>query len=202
MNTRIQDGVYPAHLIGAEVKLSSKGLPMLTLQWQLDGREETLRSHVHFTLADGSPNVKGIGLVRKWAPDWDGKDLYWFSEHLEIASRYAVKLTIANEPAWNDPSLIYAKVKWVNPARWTPVDATSSSRQNMESVSLPPDVDLEPTMQDTWRLWCAMTSRCSASFRDKTWLWYVHETDANKDQIDFTPDDWFRMQQHIRLTNH
>jgi len=201
--TRIQDGVYPAHLIGSEVKLSSKGLPMLTLQWQLETINATLKSHVHVSLADGSPNVKGIGLVRKWAPDWDGNDLYWFSEHLEIAGKYPVKLTVVNEPSWADPGILYAKVKWVNPANWRPTgSAPVAPTQIDESASVrpAPDAALEPTMHDTWRMWCAMTENCSRSYRDKTWIWYARETAADRDQVDFTADDWARMQQRILLT--
>jgi len=194
MNTLIQNGQYLATLDQAEVKLSAKGNTVLCFRWRLERSGELIMLYAGLMMKDGTENTRGIALLKRWCPAWDG-DPYWFCEHLDEARAYAVKLSIVNEPDWRDASKIVPVVKWVNPAN----PAIAKPATAAERPGLPPDIELEPTMQDTWRLWCAMTGRCSATFRDKTWLWYVHETDANKDQCDFTSDDWARMQQHIKL---
>jgi len=199
MEQNIQDGVYPAHLSAATVKLNGKGLPMLVLQWQLDGLDATIRSYVHFTLSDGSPNVKGIGHMRKWATDWDGIDLYWFNEHFDVASRYPVRLTIVNGPLWNDPTRICAQVKWVNPAKWTQPNRTEQATPQEEHPSAATDAELQQTMCDTWRMWCDMTRACSVAYRQRIWVAHARETVPGKDQVDFTPGDWRRMQLRLRL---
>lgn len=193
--SKIQDGVYGAHLIAAEAKLSASGKPLIAFQWKLDATGQTVKSFLHLTFKDGSPNLKGIALAKAWAPDWDGKDLYWFSENLALASTYAVKLTIVNEPSYLDSRNVYANVKWVNPP------SRFAATEDKSRPAVAPEVELEPTMHDTWRMWSLMTEKCSLSYRDKTWLKYAREIAADKDQIDFTAEDWEKMQTLIKLTH-
>jgi len=196
MNVQIQDGVYDARLIGSEVRLSGNGKPMICFLWKLNGSDTTIKSFVHLCLKDGSPNVKGINLVKSWAKDWDGGDLYWFTEHASLAASYEVKLTIANEPAYNNPSQIYPRVKWVNAAhgRW---GKQLSSADNQSPTPLNRDEfkkyleTVRPTMQDVWLAFRILYAKATQTSLERAWFEMIDRCRPEGRDVDqFTESEW------------
>lgn len=198
--TTIQDGVYPAHLIAAEAKISASGHPLIAFLWKLDETGQTVKSFLHLCYKDGTPNPKGIAFTKAWAPDWDGKNLYWFSENLALASTYPVKLTIENTSSWGDSHSAFPNVKWVNSLHWQGKKKGEGEGEGEEAQLVKPDdeIELEPTMHETWRLWSVMCANCSLSYRDREWIKAVRAVRPDADQIDFTADDWRKVQEIIR----
>lgn len=192
----IQDGKYAAHLESSEVKLSGNGKPMICFLWKLDRSGATVKSFTHLTLKDGTPNVKGIALVRRWAPDWDGNDLYWFGEHRSLASSYAVMLGIVNEPGYNDPNRIYAHVKWVNPVGWKPTSRAAKPEcageltPNREEFAVHADA-IAPTMGDVWRAFRMLFPKASATQLELKWFELIDSCREDGHDVDqFTESEW------------
>lgn len=195
---KIQDGVYDAHLVGSEVRLSNNGKPMICFLWKLDESGETIKSYVHLCLKDGSPNTKGVGLVKSWAADWNGEDLYWFSEHLETASKYDVKLTIVNEPGYDNPSVCYSRVKWVNAAHGRWGRAASGKSDSDADVPIIPNREefhryldtIHPTMKDVWMAFKILYRGVSQTQLEKRWFELVDGIRDGKDIDQFTATEW------------
>ena len=201
--SKLQNGVYNAHLAGCEVRLSGNGKPMLAFLWRIDNNGVTIKSFVHLCLKDGSPNVKGIGLVKSWAPGWNGTDLYWFSEHLPLASTYPVKLTVSVEPSYRDPSQMIPVVKWVNAAngRWGKSLETQNDAENHSAPVTPNREELkkhleavQPTMQDVWRAFKILFGHATQPQIERKWFELLDACrEGGRDVDQFTLADWQRV---------
>lgn len=193
---RIQDGNYAAHLLSSEVRLSGNGKPMICFLWKLDKGGETVKSFTHLTLRDGSPNLKGISLVRRWAPDWDGEDLYWFGEHLSLAASYPVVLSIVNEQSYNDPNRVYTSVKWVNPKGWKP--GVRDAARSGEGVLTPDRGEFArhaevilPMMSDVWHAFRMLFPKASPTQLELKWFELIDSCRENGHDVDqFTEGEW------------
>lgn len=201
--SKIQNGVYNAHLAGCEVRLSGNGKPMLAFLWRIDNNGATVKSFVHLCLKDGSPNVKGIGLVKAWAPDWNGTDLYWFSEHMPLASTYAVKLTVSVEPSYRDPSQMVPVVKWVNAAngRWgRALETENEAEEHSGPITLNREElkkhleAVQPTMQDVWRAFKILFGNATQPQLERKWFEILDACrEGGRDVDQFTLADWQRV---------
>lgn len=208
MNTHdIPDGIHPAHLAAAQARLSAQGRPMVEFLWRIDGTNVSLKSYLSLVRADGTPNAKAIALTRRWAPDWDGTDPYWFAEHLDFCRKYPVKLTVRNEPGWKDPSRTFACVAWVNPAHWAPPPRDTAAAKpdpialDVAALAEAPE-DLEPTMKNVWGVFTLLYAKVSPTVRDADWLALVSGLLPGKMQIDYTAEDWRRVLTHVRMLTH
>lgn len=198
---KIQDGAYLAHLAGAQVKLTTTNKLMVAFRWELaEGLGEIIGYSV-LSQADGSLNSKPIEYIRRWCPEWDGVDPYWFEEHLAELRAIEVKLSIRNEPSYRDASVIVPRVVWVNPAKWSPKPTKTPPEVydpdnllgELKVLGAAPEFDLsvvEPTMSDVWSAYAYLCRKIPLAKRDACWIAKVHELVPNKDQIDFTVEDW------------
>lgn len=107
----IADGTYAARPGAASVYESKQGALVLALAVKIqDGPE--LKSYHTLVNKDGAINTRTIDNLKAWS-GWDGVDPFWFMEN--DLSGIDVEVVIANEPGFNDPTKMFAKVKWINP---------------------------------------------------------------------------------------
>ena len=196
----LQDGVYDAHLVAAHHCESRLGKPIIEFLWKIDQSDLTVKSFLHLEMKNGLKNVQGIRFTKGWAVDWDGEAPDWFENNLETCQQYAVRLTVVNQPALNDPTRLYTHVKWVNPRQWARSEELKVKREECPAVRkidptrIPqlPD-DLKPTMKDAWEAFCFLTSDWSNAEREKLWFSIIGKVAPGKDQIDFTEAEWSRV---------
>ena len=196
----LQDGVYDAHLVAAHHCESRLGKPIIEFLWKIDQSDLTVKSFLHLEMKNGLKNVQGIRFTKGWAVDWDGEAPDWFENNLETCQQYAVRLTVVNQPALNDPTRLYTHVKWVNPRQWTRSEELKVRSEECPAVRkidptrIPqlPD-DLKPTMKDAWEAFCFLTSDWSNAEREKLWFSIIGKVAPGKDQIDFTEAEWSRV---------
>lgn len=129
MANNIADGVYNALPVTAGV-YEKNGLK-LELHFHLcdesgnpftqtgtDGREYPIEKRMYYTIisATGAVNTKVIEMIRGWAKGWDGVDPFWFSDNdsANFVANGMVEVTLATEPAYNDPNKTYQNIKFVN----------------------------------------------------------------------------------------
>ena len=196
----LQDGVYDAHLVAAHHCESRLGKPIIEFLWKIDQSDLTVKSFLHLEMKNGLKNVQGIRFTKGWAVDWDGEAPDWFENNLETCQQYAVRLTVVNQPALNDPTRLYTHVKWVNPRQWARSEELKVKSEECPAVRkidpsripLLPD-DLKPTMKDAWEAFCFLTSDWSNAEREKLWFSIIGKVAPGKDQIDFTEAEWSRV---------
>ena len=196
----LQDGVYDAHLVAAHHCESRLGKPIIEFLWKIDQSDLTVKSFLHLEMKNGLKNVQGIRFTKGWAVDWDGEAPDWFENNLETCQQYAVRLTVVNQPALNDPTRLYTHVKWVNPRQWARSEELKVKSEECPAVRkidptrIPqlPD-DLKPTMKDAWEAFCFLTSDWSNAEREKLWFSIIGKVAPGKDQIDFTEAEWSRV---------
>ena len=196
----LQDGVYDAHLVAAHHCESRLGKPIIEFLWKIDQSDLTVKSFLHLEMRNGLKNVQGIRFTKGWAVDWDGEAPDWFENNLETCQQYAVRLTVVNQPALNDPTRLYTHVKWVNPRQWARSEELKVKSEECPAVRkidptrIPqlPD-DLKPTMKDAWEAFCFLTSDWSNAEREKLWFSIIGKVAPGKDQIDFTEAEWSRV---------
>lgn len=124
---KIADGVYNATITAAAV-YEKNGLKLelhLSLcdengngytQTGTDGKEYPIEKRMYYTLisAQGAVNTKVIDMIKAWAKDWDGVDPFWFTDAANTDAIGMVEVTLATEPAFNDPNKTYQNVKFIN----------------------------------------------------------------------------------------
>ena len=209
----LQDGVYDAHLVAAHHCESRLGKPIIEFLWKIDQSDLTVKSFLHLEMKNGLKNVQGIRFTKGWAVDWDGEAPDWFENNLETCQQYAVRLTVVNQPALNDPTRLYTHVKWVNPRKWNGgrVEGGKVEECGVRSaecevrkidptrISLLPD-DLKPTLKDAWEAFCFLTSDWSNAEREKLWFSIIGKVAPGKDQIDFTEAEWSRVVSEMKVS--
>lgn len=213
MQVKIQDGSYEARLDGAQTKLTMSGKLMIVFAWKLESGE-SIRSASVINQADGALNPKAIDYIRRWCPQWDGADPYYFEEHIDELKALKVRLSIRNEPSYRDPSVIEPKVKWVNPLTWSEwkpkrvgevegegSDDALDPEALMTSLSRDGEIDLKlvlPTMNEVWSAYAYLCRDVPRPKRNACWIAAVARLVPGKDQIDFTAEDWERVLEWVR----
>lgn len=197
----IQDGAYDAKLLSAHYGRSKTNKPIVEFLWLIENSDLTIKSYLHLEMNNGLRNVKGVKAVQFWAVDWDGNDPEWFQEHLDICTKYKVRLTVVNEVSPTDPTRSFSHVKWVNPRRWA---RSEESRVKSEEcgerkkpmreferalfAELP--TGIKPTMRGAWAAFSFLTQEWTSGERERKWFSLIGKVAPGKDQIDFTPEDW------------
>lgn len=195
MNTdtvTIQNGKYRAKLCSVRTSISQKGIPGVTFNWELaDGSARRIYSRTSLLKNDGKRNEIGIGLVRRWVPEWDGKEVQWFEQNHELLRGRTVELVIENKPWYKDPSMIGPEVKFVNPIK--PTSGVNNGTTPVIISGL-----IAPNMIDVIGAYAQATNDMDPVERDRQWIEIVRHAVPDKDQDLFTNEDWQKVIDHLR----
>lgn len=198
----VQDGAYDAKLLSAHYGQSKTGKPVVEFLWLIENSDLTIKSFLHLETRNGLRNTKGIQMTQYWAIDWDGKDPEWFQEHLDVCTKYKVRLTVVNESSPSDPARTFSHVRWVNPRHRFADSASEECRVKSEELKDVPLRKIAPeafaelpegiraTMGGAWGAFSFLTREWSASERERKWFAIIGNVAPGKDQIDFTPEEW------------
>lgn len=254
MASNIADGKYNAVPDAASV-YEKNGKLCLECRFSLcDGEGtpyDTAKQSKRFwlTSADGAVNMKTVEQVRKWCPQWDGIDPFWFTEGSNFAEVGMVEVVLQTRPyvgsdgqqhRWQD-------IAWVNPlgdgsrgmvesgdkkaimakygAKFKAAAVTSGKAPAVASraPSVPPKpaakaharkpapkAPAKPAQKDdaipagidgqeiVWNRYCeSLPDGTSTQERDDGWFALLDEVAKDKDQQDFTSDEWTRVAEKI-----
>lgn len=186
----IHNGKYRAELCGAQVMVPRPGNPKVTFHWKLaDGSSRRIYSVSNLKKKDGTRNERGIELMRKWVPEWDGQDPFWYEQNIDWLRGRKVELVIENGPLYKDPSMTGPQVKYVNPVA-RPTEGTKTPIILHGIIA--------PNMIDVIGAYRQATSDMDSVERDRQWLEIVREAVPGKDQDLFTEEDWEKVIHRLR----
>jgi len=201
----ISDGKHKAKLFDLVAFTTSAGAPAVSFVWECDNGERIL-TFLAMTDSNGRTNYFGIQLTKRWAKDWNGRDLSWFSENREaLLGTPALITTQDGKFQWivamereNE-----SKGDSVNhcppPPLFSPTTSTKTTRINLvvdpAKLSELPE-HIEPTFEEAKALFDVLTEGTAKLDADKVWT--ILAGKVGPMQVDFGEAEWQQMIDRIR----
>jgi len=215
----IADGNHRASLFDLNLCTTPAGAPGVSFVWQLEGSDARLSYILSKTDSAGRPNHFAIQFTKRWAYDWDGKDIVWFDEHREELLNTRVLITTRE-----------GVLTWITPLAREQEEGTGNAEQGTEEdendefsldsiLSAKHDGDpgkavfvrlvvdetkrtdlpesVEPTCEEALALFYSITNG-TPKF-DAELIWTVLAEKVGPMQMDFGEAEWAKM---IKLIRH
>jgi len=203
-------GKYLVKLFDISFGTANNGAPVVSFVFEsVEGRE---RLSYMFALTDtaGQPNNYAIQLTRRWATQWDGRDLTWFRDHREELLGVRTVLTVrGGSIAWASPVSEAARPGQGEQghAGCVPPPADQPQAQSAKKtidVKLVVDQskaeqmpkEIEPAFESAKALFDLVTEGTYKLDADKVWTLLAKKIGPM--QIDFGREEWQRMIDLIR----
>lgn len=210
-----EDGTYPAIARTGSPYLRKNGKLSFAVKCEAGGKEIVARLNIE--LNDGTLSEKTLERMGECFPDWDKTVAGLYDE--AAFTDVDVSITTQNEEDANDPSKIWTRVQWLNPAgggggasmpevasKEDLVAKYGSRFRAMgggTSASAPPTQSAPPaakeddgkatTMQDCWEALEKRMGKVPRKKLDAEWTRIIDLVAEGQDYENIGPEDWKRI---------